>query len=72
MGFRADRAMVENMGVTRAMYLDKIAEHIRFHIPADRMPDENTKDLLLLYAVLLRAKGPDVRKVISMTLGRHG
>ncbi len=42
------------------MYLEKIAERIRFHIPADRMPDENTKDLLLLYAVLLRAKGPDV------------
>lgn len=42
------------------MYLDDIAARIRSHIPADRMPDDNAEALLLLYAVLLRAKGTNV------------
>ncbi|MHA1615675.1 MAG: RipA family octameric membrane protein [Candidatus Thorarchaeota archaeon] len=42
------------------MYLDKIADRIRAHIPDDRMPDENAEELLRLYAILLRAKGTDI------------
>lgn len=42
------------------MYLEDIAQRIRRHIPADRMPDEDAEELLLLYAVLVRAKGADV------------
>ncbi len=42
------------------MYLDDIAARIRSYIPADRMPDENAKELLHLYALLLKAKGTAV------------
>lgn len=42
------------------MYLDDIAAKIRSHIPDDRMPDDDAEELLLLYAILLRAKGTHV------------
>lgn len=42
------------------MYLDEIAELIRVHIPADRMPAGDTNELFRGYAVLLRAKGKSV------------
>ena len=42
------------------MYLDDIAAKIRSHIPDDRMPDDDAEELLLLYAILLRAKGTNV------------
>jgi len=42
------------------MYLEDIAAVIRSHIPTDRMPTENANELLLSYAVLLRAKGRGV------------
>lgn len=42
------------------MYLDEIASSIKANIPADRIPDGDVDDLLLIYAVLLRAKGPNV------------
>ena len=42
------------------MYLELIAAKIRSHIPDDRLPDENVELLLLLYSVLLRAKGIEV------------
>jgi hypothetical protein len=42
------------------MYLDRLAESIRRHIPEDRLPPGNTDVLLRLYAVLLRAKGTNV------------
>ena len=58
------------------MYLDAVAACIRSHIPDDRMPDENAEELLLLYAVLLRAKGTDVTEsdvhdAWSMWISRH-
>lgn len=42
------------------MYLDQLAESIRRHIPEDRFPPGDSDVLFRLYAVLLRAKGPDV------------
>jgi len=42
------------------MYLDDTAAEIRKFIPNDRMPSGNSEHLLLLYAVLLRAKGTAV------------
>jgi hypothetical protein len=44
------------------MYLDDIAAAIRSHIPSERMPDTDTRELLVVYAVLLRAKGCDVTR----------
>lgn len=44
------------------MYLDDIALAIRARIPEGRMPDEDTKDLLKIYAVLARAKGAEVTR----------
>jgi hypothetical protein len=42
------------------MYLDHIAAKIREHIPDERMPSGDAEELLLIYAVLLRAKGATV------------
>ncbi len=42
------------------MYLDDLASAIRARIPEGRMPDEDAKDLLKIYAVLARSKGTDV------------
>lgn len=42
------------------MYLEHIAKIIRSHIPNDRMPHSDGDDLLLSYALLLRAKGVNV------------
>jgi hypothetical protein len=42
------------------MYLDDIAAVIRTHIPEGRMPKGDAEDLLLIYAVLARAKGVGV------------
>lgn len=42
------------------MYLDDIAVAIRAQIPEGRMPGDDTKDLMLRYAVLLRAKGTGI------------
>lgn len=44
------------------MYLDELAAKIRAHIPEDRLPDGDSDNLLRMYAVLLRAKGPDVTR----------
>lgn len=41
-------------------YLDQIAEAIRIKISSDEIPDENTKALFRIYAVLLLAKGEEV------------
>jgi hypothetical protein len=40
-------------------YLERIAEEIRHEIPADALPDADTDDLFLLYAVLLLTRGAD-------------
>jgi hypothetical protein len=37
-------------------YLQQIAERVRRELPADAMPDDSA-ELLLMYAVLVRAKG---------------
>lgn len=42
------------------MYLDDLAEAIRSHVPASRIPHGDADDLFRLYAVLLRAKGTGV------------
>lgn len=42
------------------MYLEAIVERIRARIPKDKMPDADTRELLLIYAVLVRAKGVGV------------
>ncbi len=42
------------------MYLDDIAATIRTHIPESRMPKGDAEELLLIYAVLARAKGVSV------------
>jgi hypothetical protein len=42
------------------MYLNDIAKLIRSHIPDGRMPDSGGAQLLLSYALLLRAKGVNV------------
>ena len=42
------------------MYLDDIAVVIRTHIPESRMPKGNAEELLLIYAVLARAKGVSI------------
>jgi len=43
-------------------YLDAVAEDIRRAVPPAAMPDEDTSDLFLLYAVLLLAKGEAVTR----------
>lgn len=42
------------------MYLENLAASIRAHIPEERLPTADADELLMLYAVLLRAKGADV------------
>jgi hypothetical protein len=42
------------------MYLDEIADRIRSHVPEESLPRDNVEALFRLYAVLLRAKGPEV------------
>lgn len=42
------------------MYLEKIADTIKSFIPEERLPEDNYDELLVLYAVLLRAKGKNV------------
>lgn len=44
------------------MYLDDIATAIRARIPKESMPEGDTTELFRLYAVLLRAKGPNVTR----------
>ena len=41
-------------------YLDALAADIKAAVPPDALPEEDTKDLFVLYAVLLLAKGEDV------------
>ena len=41
-------------------YLEELAERIRAEVPADALPDEDTRELFLIYAVLARAKGTAV------------
>jgi hypothetical protein len=41
-------------------YLQRIAEDIQRHVSKDEMPDENTRGLFRIYAVLLLAKGEAV------------
>lgn len=43
-------------------YLDALAEDIRKAVPPAAMPDEDTSDLFLAYAVLLLAKGEAVTR----------
>ena len=42
------------------MYLDEIASVIRSHVPQGRLPEGESEELLLMYAVLARAKGESV------------
>ena len=42
------------------MYLDEITAAIRSRLPKGRLPEEDTEELLLMYAVLARAKGEAV------------
>ena len=42
------------------MYLDEIANVVRSHLPTDRMPEGDTHELLLIYAVLVRTRGENV------------
>src|SRR4051812_8108062 len=42
------------------MYIDDLAARIRAHIPEARLPQGDSKELLRMYAVLLRAKGSTV------------
>lgn len=51
--------MVVHLGIEQ-MYLDKIADVICSHIPKDRLPEGDNKELFLMYAVLARAKGESV------------
>jgi len=41
-------------------YLDDVGRNIRNAVPEDALPDEDTKNLFLSYAVLLLAKGEAV------------
>jgi hypothetical protein len=41
-------------------YLNEVAEEIRQAIPQQALPEEDTSDLLTLYAVLLLAKQQNV------------
>lgn len=41
-------------------YLDALGTKIRAHVPRADLPEENTKDLFRIYAVLLLAKGTAV------------
>jgi hypothetical protein len=41
-------------------YLRRIAEDIRREVPPELLPEEGVEPLLLMYAVLARAKGRDV------------
>ncbi len=43
-------------------YLKHLADEIRQAVPTDVMPDEETDDLFVLYAVLLLAKGGGVTR----------
>ena len=43
-------------------YLDAIAKDIRRAVPPTAMPDDDTSDLFLLYAVLALAKGESVTR----------
>lgn len=57
-------------------YLQAIAEEIRHAVPRDALPDEETADLFLAYAVLLLAKdgqvtGEDVHNAwVAWMVGR--
>jgi hypothetical protein len=42
------------------MYLEEVVAAIRKHLPADKLPVGDSAGLMLLYAVLLRAKGGSV------------
>jgi hypothetical protein len=44
------------------MYLDDIAAVIRSNIPQNRLPEGDSEELLLMYAVLARAKGESVTR----------
>jgi hypothetical protein len=44
----------------KGVYLDDIAAAIRKHIPEEKLPKDNSDELIRLYAVLLRAKGAAV------------
>ena len=41
-------------------YLDDLGDKIRAQVPQSDLPEENTKDLFRIYAVLLLAKGSAV------------
>lgn len=41
-------------------YLDELASRIRNHVPSVDLPDENTRGLFRIYAVLALAKGTAV------------
>jgi hypothetical protein len=38
-------------------HLESLAEKIRVHVPSHHIPQENTRDLFLLYALLAITKG---------------
>lgn len=41
-------------------YLDELAAQIRAAVPPSKLPDDDTRTLFRLYALLLLAKGTDV------------
>jgi hypothetical protein len=41
-------------------YLERLAAEIERRVPEDRLPDGDTRQLFLMYAVLARAKGDAV------------
>jgi hypothetical protein len=41
-------------------YLDELAHRIREHLPAGTSVPDSADRLFVLYAIILRAKGPDV------------
>ena len=43
-------------------YLEALSREIREAVPREALPDDDTSDLFLIYAVLLLAKGEEVRR----------
>lgn len=61
MELRADREVARDVDVGDDSYLDRLASAIRREVPSHRLPEEDTRDLFRIYAVLLLAVGANVR-----------
>lgn len=53
--------MALDMDLASDFYLDRLASAIRREVPAHKLPEENTRDLFRIYAVLMLAVGEQVR-----------